>query len=117
MLKKDTIVKAPLGALDAFKPTECNNWAHVLCSVFIPEVVFSDTTRLKTVDPAETSRPTDTRRCATSATPPVAHALAAPTQVADEPSTSAAHTTSNPGSRWLSRSSPSKEAVETSCQR
>lgn len=44
------VVKAPLGALDAFKPTECNNWAHVLCSVFMPEVVFSDTTRLKTVE-------------------------------------------------------------------
>ncbi|EST08379.1 Zinc finger, PHD-finger [Kalmanozyma brasiliensis GHG001] len=49
-IKKDALVKAPLGALDAFKPTECNNWAHVLCSVFIPEVVFSDTTRLKTVE-------------------------------------------------------------------
>ncbi|SAM86060.1 uncharacterized protein UBRO_07994 [Ustilago bromivora] len=44
------VLKAPLGALDAFKPTECNNWAHVLCAVFIPEVVFSDTTRLKTVE-------------------------------------------------------------------
>ncbi|GAC95348.1 potential Snt2p-like DNA binding protein [Pseudozyma hubeiensis SY62] len=44
------VIKAPLGALDAFKPTECNNWAHVLCSVFIPEVVYSDTTRLKTVE-------------------------------------------------------------------
>ena len=43
-------IKAPLGALDAFKPTECNNWAHVLCSVFMPEVVFSDTARLKTVE-------------------------------------------------------------------
>ncbi|SNX86598.1 uncharacterized protein MEPE_05307 [Melanopsichium pennsylvanicum] len=44
------VLKAPLGALDAFKPTECNNWAHVLCSLFIPEVVYSETTRLKTVE-------------------------------------------------------------------
>ncbi|CBQ69988.1 conserved hypothetical protein [Sporisorium reilianum SRZ2] len=45
-----SVLKAPLGALDAFRPTECNNWAHVLCAVFMPEVVFSDTTRLKTVE-------------------------------------------------------------------
>lgn len=44
------VIKAPLGALDAFKPTECNNWAHILCSVFIPEVVYSDTARLKMVE-------------------------------------------------------------------
>lgn len=49
-VKRETLAKAPLGALDAFKPTECNNWAHVLCSIFIPEVVFSDTARLKTVE-------------------------------------------------------------------
>ncbi|SPO39567.1 uncharacterized protein PSFLO_05048 [Pseudozyma flocculosa] len=40
----------PLGPLDAFKPTECNNWVHVLCALFTPEVVFSDPLRLKTVE-------------------------------------------------------------------
>lgn len=47
---KEVVVKAPLTALDAFKPTECNNWAHVLCAVWMPEVVFSDVNRLKLVE-------------------------------------------------------------------
>ncbi|GAC75620.1 PHD finger protein BR140/LIN-49 [Moesziomyces antarcticus T-34] len=51
-LKKEPglAAKAPLGALDAFKPTECNNWAHVLCAVWMPEVLFSDVARLKLVE-------------------------------------------------------------------
>ncbi|EPQ27204.1 uncharacterized protein PFL1_05127 [Pseudozyma flocculosa PF-1] len=36
--------------LDAALPTECNNWVHVLCALFTPEVVFSDPLRLKTVE-------------------------------------------------------------------
>ncbi|KAN0062893.1 putative PHD type zinc finger protein with BAH domain-containing protein [Thecaphora frezii] len=43
-------ISAPLGPLDAFKPTECNNWVHVVCALFTPEVVFSDAPRLKTVE-------------------------------------------------------------------
>ncbi|PWY99384.1 hypothetical protein BCV70DRAFT_212208 [Testicularia cyperi] len=45
-----TAKSTPLSALDAFKPTECNNWAHVLCAVWMPEVVFSDVNRLKLVE-------------------------------------------------------------------
>ncbi|THH17442.1 hypothetical protein EW146_g3363 [Bondarzewia mesenterica] len=36
--------------LRACKPTEGQGWAHVLCSVFIPEVTFSDASRLRLVE-------------------------------------------------------------------
>jgi len=36
--------------LRAQKPTEGQGWVHVLCSVFIPELTFSDTTRLRLVE-------------------------------------------------------------------
>ncbi|EJC99959.1 uncharacterized protein FOMMEDRAFT_159536 [Fomitiporia mediterranea MF3/22] len=36
--------------LRACKPTEGQGWVHVLCSVFIPEVQFSDATRLRMVE-------------------------------------------------------------------
>ena len=32
------------------KPTEGQGWAHVLCSVFIPEITFSDASRLRVVE-------------------------------------------------------------------
>lgn len=40
----------PLTALDVYKPTECNNWVHLLCSVWIPEVLYGDSVTLR---PAE----------------------------------------------------------------
>jgi len=36
--------------LRASKPTEGQNWAHVLCSVFIPELSFTDAARLRNVE-------------------------------------------------------------------
>ena len=36
--------------LRAQKPTEGQGWVHVICSVFIPELTFSDTTRLRLVE-------------------------------------------------------------------
>ena len=45
-----TPITAPLSALDAFKPTECNNWVHLVCAVWMPDVVFSDVERFKTVE-------------------------------------------------------------------
>ncbi|KZV70846.1 hypothetical protein PENSPDRAFT_685129 [Peniophora sp. CONT] len=40
--------------LRACKPTEGQCWAHVLCSVFIPEVAFSDASRLRLVEGVST---------------------------------------------------------------
>ena len=34
----------------AFKPTEGNLWAHVLCSLFIPEVLYRDPKTLKVIE-------------------------------------------------------------------
>jgi hypothetical protein len=42
----------PLGALDAVKPTECNNWTHLQCALFMPEVVFTEPERLRIVEGA-----------------------------------------------------------------
>jgi hypothetical protein len=41
-----------LNALDAFKPTECNNWAHLICAAWMPDVVFTDAERMKLVEGA-----------------------------------------------------------------
>ncbi len=43
--------------LRACKPTEGQQWAHVLCSVFIPELTFSDASRLRLVEGASTIVP------------------------------------------------------------
>ncbi|UZJ54363.1 hypothetical protein CBS101457_003683 [Exobasidium rhododendri] len=42
----------PMGALDAIKPTESNNWAHVYCALFIPEITFTEPQRMRTVEGA-----------------------------------------------------------------
>jgi hypothetical protein len=42
----------PLDALDAFKPTECNNWTHLLCALFIIEIVFTEPELMKIVEGA-----------------------------------------------------------------
>ncbi|KAJ7251303.1 hypothetical protein C8J57DRAFT_1520648 [Mycena rebaudengoi] len=41
---------APGSYLHARKPTEGQGWTHVLCSVFIPELTFTDAARLRSVE-------------------------------------------------------------------
>ena len=41
---------ADFDLLSAMKPTEGLRWAHVLCSVWIPEVVFTKPSIFKTVE-------------------------------------------------------------------
>ncbi|KAJ7696471.1 hypothetical protein B0H17DRAFT_929204 [Mycena rosella] len=41
---------APESFLHARKPTEGQGWTHVLCSVFIPELTFTDASRLRSVE-------------------------------------------------------------------
>ncbi|KAJ7251328.1 hypothetical protein C8J57DRAFT_1437529 [Mycena rebaudengoi] len=41
---------APDSYLHARKPTEGQGWTHVLCSVFIPELTFTDAARLRSVE-------------------------------------------------------------------
>ena len=36
--------------LRACKPTEGQGWVHILCSVFVPEVSFTDATRLRVAE-------------------------------------------------------------------
>lgn len=48
--KKDEIYPPSDTFLRAEKPTEGQSWVHVLCSVFIPEVAFSDVHRLRLVE-------------------------------------------------------------------
>lgn len=45
-------VGEPLTALDAVKPTECNNWAHLICAAWIPEVMVTDGVAMKPVEGA-----------------------------------------------------------------
>ena len=47
---KDGVYPAADTFLRAQKPTEGQGWVHVICSVFIPELTFSDTTRLRLVE-------------------------------------------------------------------
>lgn len=49
-LKKQGLVPAPDSFLRACKPTEGQGWAHVLCSVFISELNFTDSSRLRSVE-------------------------------------------------------------------
>ncbi|OBZ73631.1 Lid2 complex component snt2 [Grifola frondosa] len=48
--KKKMIYPPPDSFLRACKPTEGQAWVHVLCSVFIPEVMYSDSSRLRLVE-------------------------------------------------------------------
>ncbi|KAH9893367.1 hypothetical protein C8Q73DRAFT_696721 [Cubamyces lactineus] len=48
--KKKLIYPPPDSYLRACKPTEGQAWVHVLCSVFIPEITYSDATRLRLVE-------------------------------------------------------------------
>lgn len=40
----------PDSFLRACKPTEAQGWAHVICSVFMQDLLFTDSTRLKAVE-------------------------------------------------------------------
>ena len=48
--KKKLVYPPPDSYLRACKPTEGQAWVHVLCSVFIPEITFSDAARLRLVE-------------------------------------------------------------------
>lgn len=39
-----------LNALDVYKPTECNNWVHLLCAMWTPDVMFADSIVMKPVE-------------------------------------------------------------------
>lgn len=36
--------------LDAIKTTEGYKWAHVLCSIFVPDITYADASRLKVAE-------------------------------------------------------------------
>ncbi|KAJ7781909.1 hypothetical protein DFH07DRAFT_949600 [Mycena maculata] len=68
--RKGVVKKVPPGgpALESFlhahKPTEGQGWTHVLCSVFIPELTFTDAPRLRVVEGLSTiSRHRWTTKC------------------------------------------------------
>jgi len=42
----------PLTALDVYKPTEYNGWAHLVCAVWTPDIVFGDASTLRPVEGA-----------------------------------------------------------------
>ncbi|EPQ56118.1 hypothetical protein GLOTRDRAFT_115511 [Gloeophyllum trabeum ATCC 11539] len=52
--KRDRKSKAPYPPPDTYlracKPTEGQGWVHVLCSVFVPETIYSDASRLRLVE-------------------------------------------------------------------
>lgn len=39
-------------ALDVYKPTECNNWVHLLCALWTPDVLFANTVTMQPVEGA-----------------------------------------------------------------
>ena len=43
-----------LGFLRVRKPTEGQGWVHILCSLFAPEVVYTDAARLRLVEGVST---------------------------------------------------------------
>ncbi|TCD67928.1 putative PHD type zinc finger protein with BAH domain-containing protein [Steccherinum ochraceum] len=48
--KKQPIYPPPDSFLRSCKPTEGQAWVHTVCSVFIPEVLYSDASRLRLVE-------------------------------------------------------------------
>lgn len=48
--RPDRSAREVLTALDVYKPTECNNWVHLLCSLWTPHVQYTDTKTLKLVE-------------------------------------------------------------------
>lgn len=36
--------------LQVLKTTEGYKWAHILCSIFVPDITFADATRLKVAE-------------------------------------------------------------------
>lgn len=45
---------SPLTALDVYKPTECNNWVHLVCATWMPEVLYGDVSTMRPVEGAGT---------------------------------------------------------------
>lgn len=41
-----------LTALDVYKPTECNNWVHLVCATWTPEILYGDAVTLQPVEGA-----------------------------------------------------------------
>ncbi|GBE86744.1 hypothetical protein SCP_0906250 [Sparassis crispa] len=52
--KKKLLYPPPDSFLRACKPTEGQTWVHVVCTVFIPEVMYSDARRLRLVEGVST---------------------------------------------------------------
>ncbi|KAJ3528710.1 hypothetical protein NM688_g7960 [Phlebia brevispora] len=52
--KKKALYPPPDTYLRACKPTEGQAWVHILCAVFIPEITFSDASRLRLVEGVST---------------------------------------------------------------
>ena len=42
----------PISAVEAYKATEGNNWAHLVCAVWMPDVTFSHPERMSLVEGA-----------------------------------------------------------------
>ncbi|EPT02944.1 hypothetical protein FOMPIDRAFT_101265 [Fomitopsis schrenkii] len=53
-IRKTTVYPPPDTYLRACKPTEGQAWVHVICSVFVPEVNYSDAARLRLVEGVST---------------------------------------------------------------
>lgn len=46
----DRNTQGMLNALDVYKPTECNNWVHLVCATWVPEVLYGDITTMRPVE-------------------------------------------------------------------
>ncbi|KAL0953950.1 hypothetical protein HGRIS_005111 [Hohenbuehelia grisea] len=55
--KNDRASLIPDGFLRICKPTEGQGWVHVLCSVFVPELTYTDAARLRLVEGISTISP------------------------------------------------------------
>ncbi|OCF37587.1 hypothetical protein I316_00713 [Kwoniella heveanensis BCC8398] len=49
-IKRKPAANSEFDLLSVLKPTEGRRWAHILCSTWIPEVVYAEPSRLKTVE-------------------------------------------------------------------
>lgn len=49
-IKKPPKVMPDFDFLQALKTTEGYKWAHILCSVFVPDITYADATRLKVAE-------------------------------------------------------------------
>ena len=68
--KKKQIYPPPDTYLRACKPTEGQAWVHALCSVFIPEITYSDAARLRLVEGISAIPPHRWQHVRASSSPP-----------------------------------------------